>query len=178
MHNYIPVFPDTAPGTVNFSAETIEPCITDRTRAILAVHKCGLPNDMDPINELAAKRGLIVYGGHLSGHIQRIQGARRRHPSGRPRPSHSIRRKPSARTKEVASLRTTTELAEKVRFLSSGRAGVDVPHFGRTHTAFGHAYDMSRMTAALCLGQLETIRAQVDKIDRTVRLLTEKLFLY
>ena len=57
------------------------------------------------------------------------------------------------------------ELAEKVRFLSTGRAGVDVPHFGRTHTAFGHAYDMSKMTAALCLAQLETIRDQVDKID-------------
>jgi perosamine synthetase len=59
--NYIPVFPDTEPGTVNISAETIEPCITDRTRVILVVHKTGLICDMDPINELAERHGLIVY---------------------------------------------------------------------------------------------------------------------
>ena len=34
--NYIPVFADAAPGTVNLSAETIEPCITDRTRGYSA----------------------------------------------------------------------------------------------------------------------------------------------
>ena len=59
--HYIPVFADTAPGTVNMSAETIEPCITDRTKAILCVHKTGLICDMDPINELAKKHNLIVY---------------------------------------------------------------------------------------------------------------------
>ena len=59
--NCIPVFPDIEPGTVNFNAETIEVCISDRTKGILAVHKCGLPNDMDPINELAAKHDIIVY---------------------------------------------------------------------------------------------------------------------
>jgi len=59
--NYIPVFADTAPGTVNISAETIEPRITNRTRAVLAVHKTGLMCDMDPICELAAKHNLIVY---------------------------------------------------------------------------------------------------------------------
>ena len=58
---YIPVFADTAPGTVNLSAETIEPCLSPRTRAILAVHKTGLICDMDPINALAARRGLVVY---------------------------------------------------------------------------------------------------------------------
>src|SRR6185437_15341542 len=59
--NYIPVFADAAPGSVNLSAETIEPCITDRTRAILCVHKTGLICDMDSINQLAKKHNLIVY---------------------------------------------------------------------------------------------------------------------
>src|SRR5581483_4692636 len=53
--NYIPVFADTAPGSINLSAETIAPCITDRTRAILCVHKTGLFCDMDPILALAEK---------------------------------------------------------------------------------------------------------------------------
>ena len=59
--NYIPVFADTEPGSVNLSAETIEPCISERTRAILVVHKTGIICDMDPINALAERRGLIVY---------------------------------------------------------------------------------------------------------------------
>src|SRR5205085_1801193 len=37
--HFIPVFADTAPRTVNLSARTIEPLITERTRAIIAVHK-------------------------------------------------------------------------------------------------------------------------------------------
>src|SRR5262249_59708984 len=58
--NYIPVFADTAPGTVNLCAETIAPCITDRTRAILTVHKTGILCDMDPILALARKHNLLV----------------------------------------------------------------------------------------------------------------------
>jgi dTDP-4-amino-4,6-dideoxygalactose transaminase len=58
---YIPVFADTEPDTVNMSAATIEPLIGDRTRAILVVHKTGIICDMDPINELAHARDLIVY---------------------------------------------------------------------------------------------------------------------
>jgi len=58
---YIPVFADTEEGTVNASAETIEPFISDRTRAILLVHKTGIICDIDPINQLAEKHGLIVY---------------------------------------------------------------------------------------------------------------------
>ena len=60
LENYIPVFADTEAGTVNVSAETIEPCITDRTRGILVVHKTGLVCDMDPINELARRHNLFV----------------------------------------------------------------------------------------------------------------------
>ena len=59
--NFIPVFADTESGTVNVSAETIEPCITERTRAILVVHKTGLVCDMDPINALARRHNLFVY---------------------------------------------------------------------------------------------------------------------
>lgn len=58
--NYIPVFPDTEPGTPLISARTIAPCITNRTRAILAVHITGLICDMDPIHALAKKHGLTV----------------------------------------------------------------------------------------------------------------------
>lgn len=78
--DYIPVFADTAADSINLDARTIEPCISDRTRAIVVVHKTGLVCDMDPIVELARIRGLLViedvcqatfstYKGQLAGTI-------------------------------------------------------------------------------------------------------------
>ena len=40
--------------------ELIEKAITDKTKAIIAVHLYGMPADMDPINEIASKYGLVV----------------------------------------------------------------------------------------------------------------------
>ncbi|MEQ1713875.1 MAG: DegT/DnrJ/EryC1/StrS family aminotransferase, partial [Hyphomicrobium sp.] len=55
-----PVFADVDRDTQNISAETIRPVLTDRTKAIMAVHIAGLPCDMDPIMALAQERRLMV----------------------------------------------------------------------------------------------------------------------
>jgi dTDP-4-amino-4,6-dideoxygalactose transaminase len=54
----VPVEPDI--NTYNIDPELICAAITSRTRAIMPVHLYGQPADMDPINEIAAKHGLIV----------------------------------------------------------------------------------------------------------------------
>ncbi|NEX59659.1 DegT/DnrJ/EryC1/StrS family aminotransferase [Noviherbaspirillum galbum] len=56
----IPVFADIDPETFNITAETIERCITSRTKAIMVVHIFGQAADMDPIMALARKHGLKV----------------------------------------------------------------------------------------------------------------------
>lgn len=58
--NLIPVPADSAPGSFNTSAVQIAARITPRTRAILVAHIAGIPVDMDPIMELAAKHHLPV----------------------------------------------------------------------------------------------------------------------
>jgi dTDP-4-amino-4,6-dideoxygalactose transaminase len=55
-----PVFTEVDRDSQNFTAETIGPAITDRTRAIVAVHLAGWPCEMDPILELAREHGLSV----------------------------------------------------------------------------------------------------------------------
>jgi UDP-4-amino-4-deoxy-L-arabinose-oxoglutarate aminotransferase len=55
-----PVFVDVDYGTLNINPELIEEKITPRTKAIIPVHFAGAPVDMDKINKLAAKHGLIV----------------------------------------------------------------------------------------------------------------------
>jgi len=56
----IPVFADVDPLTGLITAETIEPCITLKTKAVIAVHLHGLPCDMDPIMKQAKDHALWV----------------------------------------------------------------------------------------------------------------------
>jgi dTDP-4-amino-4,6-dideoxygalactose transaminase len=55
-----PVFADIDARSHNIDAEKIAAAITPRTRAILPVHMCGLPCDMDRIYALATKHSLRV----------------------------------------------------------------------------------------------------------------------
>lgn len=55
-----PVVVDCDPLTWNMDVAAIEDRITPKTRAIMPVHIYGLPVDMDPLMEIAARRGLKV----------------------------------------------------------------------------------------------------------------------
>ena len=54
----IPVEPD--PRTYNLDPNRIEAAITDKTRAIIAVHLYGQPADLDPILSISRKHGLAL----------------------------------------------------------------------------------------------------------------------
>lgn len=56
----IPVFVDVDPLTCNVTAETIEPRISNRTRAIIVTHLFGNPCQMNEIMDLADARGIPV----------------------------------------------------------------------------------------------------------------------
>lgn len=56
----VPVFADIDPKTYNIDPSDVEKKITDRTKAIIAVHFTGQPCDMERIYEIANKHGLIV----------------------------------------------------------------------------------------------------------------------
>ena len=56
----IPVLADVHPETHNLDPASIEQHITPRTRAIMVVHYCGYPCDMDPILAIARRHKLRV----------------------------------------------------------------------------------------------------------------------
>ena len=56
----VPVAADCDPITWNMEVRDLERLVTPRTRAIMVVHIYGLPVDMSPVLELAAKYGLKV----------------------------------------------------------------------------------------------------------------------
>jgi dTDP-4-amino-4,6-dideoxygalactose transaminase len=168
--HYIPVFADTAPGTVNLSAETIAPLVTDRTRAILAVHKAGLLCDMDPIVELARKHDLVViedvcqavfgrYKGRIAGTLGDAAG-------------FSFDSEKTLGSDVGGCLVTNDDaLAERARFMGHSRGAENRPGFGRLHTAEGAALRMPLCTAAITLAQLDIIHEQVAHRDKMARLL-------
>ncbi|MEU7828916.1 DegT/DnrJ/EryC1/StrS family aminotransferase [Nonomuraea sp. NPDC049129] len=55
-----PVIADVNPVDLHLSPEAVEAALTDRTAAIMPVHLAGSPADMDPLNALAARHGLVV----------------------------------------------------------------------------------------------------------------------
>jgi perosamine synthetase len=55
-----PVFVDIDPQTYNLDPDGVEAAITSRTRAIMPVHQIGLSADMDRLNAVAQRHGLVV----------------------------------------------------------------------------------------------------------------------
>lgn len=56
----VPVFADVDPQSQNLTRATIEPKLSERTRAIVIVHLAGWPCDMEPIVDLARARNIAV----------------------------------------------------------------------------------------------------------------------
>lgn len=70
----VPVEPDLE--TYNIDPRRIAAAVTSRTRAIMPVHLYGQPADMDPLNEIAAKHGLVVIEDAAQAQGARYKGRR------------------------------------------------------------------------------------------------------
>src|SRR6185437_15595635 len=70
----VPVLVDADPLTWNMDVAQIAPRINSKTRAIMVVHIYGLPVDMDPVMELAARHGLRVIEDAAESHGQVYNG--------------------------------------------------------------------------------------------------------
>lgn len=55
-----PVLVDVEPDTLNIDPAAVEAALTDRTKAVMVVHYAGHPAEMDAIEALAARHGLVV----------------------------------------------------------------------------------------------------------------------
>lgn len=70
------VFVDIDPMTYTMAPDALEAAITPRTKAIMPVHLYGQPADMDPINAIAKKHGLVVIEDAAQAHGAEYNGRR------------------------------------------------------------------------------------------------------
>ena len=56
----VPVFADVDPATQNLTPATVEPHLTERTRAVILVDQAGVPADLDAIRGLCDPLGITV----------------------------------------------------------------------------------------------------------------------
>ena len=154
-----PVFIDIDPETFNVDHTLLEAKITERTKAIMPVHIYGLPCDMDPIMEIAAKHNLRViedaaevhganYKGKKCGAIGDIN-------------AFSFYGNKIITTGEGGMITTNNdELATRARWLK------DLAHSPTKrfrHEELGFNYRPTNLQAAVGLGQLENIDQLLER---------------
>jgi dTDP-4-amino-4,6-dideoxygalactose transaminase len=69
-----PILVDVDPRSLTMDAAAIEAAITSRTKAIMPVHLYGQPADMDPIMEVARRKGLVVIEDAAQAHGAKYKG--------------------------------------------------------------------------------------------------------
>lgn len=180
----IPVFADSDIDTFQISAESIEKCITPKTKAIITVALYGLSPDYDKILDICKKHNLSLiednaecflgtYKGKLVGEFGDIA-------------SFSFQASKHLTCGEGGMLTTNNEeLADSIRRLNClGYAGVSAkqgkitrndiqdPNYSR-HITFGYNYRMSELQAACALGQVERIEELVKNRIEVAKIFDE-----
>ena len=69
-----PVFVDVDPLTHNMDPDQVEQAIGPRTRAIVPVHLYGSPSDMDALQEIAKRHGLLLIEDAAQAHLASYRG--------------------------------------------------------------------------------------------------------
>ncbi len=57
----VPVFVDIRPDTLNLDERLVEEAITERTRAVVAVHYAGVACDLDSLSDICSRHGLRLF---------------------------------------------------------------------------------------------------------------------
>lgn len=166
-----PVFADIDPDTLMVSVDTVEPLITDRTRLIIPVHFAGASADMDPLRQLASKKGirLVEDAAHAAGTEYRGKRIGQRGTA-----IFSFHPTKNVTCGEGGMLCSDDpDLVERIRRLKFHGLGVDAydrTTQGRAPQAEvlepGFKYNLTDIAAALGLGQLSRLDAFIEKRSR------------
>lgn len=175
-----PVLVDVEPDTLNVDPRAVEAAVTERTRAVIAVHFGGHPAELDALAEVAARHGLPLiedaahalpakYRGQMVGASGNLT-------------AYSFYATKNLTTGEGGMLIGDPALVARARPLSlhgmSGNAWTRYSPKGSWSyevTEPGYKYNMTDISAALGLMQLEKIEAMQARRRAVVGLYNEGL---
>ena len=172
----IPRFADASPGTFNPDPARIEAAVTERTRAIVTVHLCGVPSELAPIRRLAERHGLMLiedaaqahgaaYEGRMVGTIGHLG-------------CFSFQSAKTLVTGEGGAVLTDDDaLARRVRLaIDFGEVRrTEEPGSRAEYVLVGWNYRMSNLQASVGLAQLERFEAARAARARNAARLREEL---
>jgi dTDP-4-amino-4,6-dideoxygalactose transaminase len=164
-----PVFADIDLKTYTLNPDAIEGLITENTKAILPVQLYGQSADMDRINEIAEKHGLIVIEDAAQAHGATCNG--QKVGSLGDMSCFSFYPTKNMTTSEGGIITTDDEdLAESAKMFRAHGASVRYHH-----DAIGYNFRMTDISAAIGLAQLEKIDEFNDKRIANAAYLNEGL---
>ena len=171
--NAIPVFADINPETYNIDPADVERKITEKTKAIIAVHLFGNPCDMDGIMKIASKYKIPViedccqayfthYKGKLCGTIGDIG-------------CFSMQQSKHLTAGDGGiTITNNKKLAERMKLFSD--KGWNRGKWGpRTYLFLAPNYRMNELTGAVALAQIKKVEKVVKKRMYLGNYLTEKI---
>ncbi len=167
-----PVFVDIDPSTWNIRPDMIEAAVTPRTRAILPVDVFGQPAEMDPIREVARRRGLRVIEDSCEALGSRYRGR----PAGSLGDAGAFGFYPNKQITTGEGGMIVTDDAELAGLCRSLRnQGRDTSGGWLTHQRLGYNYRLSDINCALGLVQLRRIDEMIAVRKRIEALYRERL---
>lgn len=164
-----PSFADIDADTYTITAESIEGAFTRATKAVIPVHMYGLCADMDPIVEMARKRGIIVIEDAAQAHGAEYNG--RKAGSLGDAACFSFYGGKNMTTGEGGMVTTNDDdLAEQIRMIRTH--GEERPYWVSRQ---GHNYRMPEIAGAMGAVQLKRLPGFLEQRRKNVEYLTEKL---
>lgn len=158
-HNAIPIFADVDLQTYNIDPADVESKITDRTKAIVAVHLYGQPAPMDELMVIGKRHNIPIIEDCAQAHFAEYKG-RRVGSIGDVGVFSFITGKHMTTITGGMVMTNTDEYAERASLFAVGRGeeeGTKEGMFFRTHVGLGLNYRMNPLGAAVGMVQLKKL---------------------
>ncbi len=175
-----PVFVDIDRDTLLVSPDSIQQSLTDRTRLIIPVHFAGVPADMQPIQQVAAEKGIFMVEDAAQGLGTKYRGKQVGADGTSIFSFHPIKNITTGEGGMFCSDdRALLDHIHRLKFHGLGVDAFDRNQQGRAPQAEviepGYKYNMPDISAALGVSQLKRVNWFIAKRNELAKRYLEKL---